>query len=93
MSAYLVDAGTIENRHIEYVRNQEGKCNQEMTSAEKREQTAHMNTLVNHKIKELIELRGGKYTAYTQVTGLCKKRRQSYKNLNYHYVNTVSNFS
>jgi len=47
-SAYLVDAGIIENRHIEYVRNQEGKCNQEMTSAEKREQTAHMNTLVNH---------------------------------------------
>ena len=33
---------------IEYVRNQEGKCNQEMTSAEKHEQTAHMNTLLNH---------------------------------------------
>ena len=48
MSAYLVDAGTIENRYIEYVRNQEGKCNRKMTSTEKREQTAHMNTLVNH---------------------------------------------
>jgi len=33
---------------IEYVKNQEDKCNQEMTSAEKREQTAHMNTLLNH---------------------------------------------